>query len=91
MARRPPLAPWQHAALLAFEAPQAMWLRCVRLATGGPRARREAERMVREKVLTGADIALAMTVGDAASLQRVRRKVTANVRRLSGELWRPAL
>jgi hypothetical protein len=36
--------------MLAFEAQQAIWLRGMKIAAGGPAAEREAKLMVKEKV-----------------------------------------
>ena len=71
--------------MLAFEAQQAMWLRGARLAIGGPAADREAERMVAEKVVAAQQAAAKMMTGTTpiGVVRGYRRKVRANVRRLS--------
>lgn len=71
--------------MLAFEAQQAMWLRGAKLASGGPEADREAERMVVEKVVAAQQAAAKMITGTTpiGVVRGYRRKVRANVRRLS--------
>lgn len=77
--------------MLAFEAQQAMWLRALKLSTGGAASDREAELMVTEKVVAAQQAAIQMMLGAApASIIRgYRRKVRANVRRLSRKTIRP--
>lgn len=71
--------------MLAFEAQQAMWLRGAKLAIGGAAADREAERMVAEKVAAANQSAAKMMTGTTpiGVVRGYRRKVRANVRRLS--------
>lgn len=77
--------------MLAFEAQQAMWLRALKLSAGGAASDREAELMVTEKVVAAQQAATQMMLGAApASIIRgYRRKVRANVRRLSRKTIRP--
>lgn len=71
--------------MLAFEAQQAMWLRGMKLALGGAAADREANLMVREKLSAGQNAVFRAATGTApiAIVKGYRRKVRANVRRLS--------
>lgn len=77
--------------MLAFEAQQAFWLRTLKLSAGGAASDREAELMVTEKVVAAQQAATQMMLGAApASIIRgYRRKVRANVRRLSRKTIRP--
>ena len=77
---------------LALESQQVVALRLAKLAMGGPKAKREASRMVREKSKALADSqrliasAAAKSQGDRAA-QRVlglyQKRVSANKKRLS--------
>jgi hypothetical protein len=78
---------------LAAEAAQVVALRGLALSRGGPAAAQEANRMVAEKVAAAFDLQAAALSGrlgrepatvTARALQRVRRKVRANRRRLQG-------
>ena len=71
--------------MLALEAQQAIWLRGMKLAAGGPAAEREASLMVKEKVSAGQNAILKAATGSApvGIVRGYRRKVRANVRRLS--------
>lgn len=71
--------------MLAFEAQQAIWLRGMKLAAGGSAAEREASLMVREKLSAGQDAMMKAATGTApiGVVRGYRRKVRANVRRLS--------
>lgn len=77
--------------MLAFEAQQAIWLRALKLSTGGAASDREAERMVTEKVAAAQQAATRMMLGAApvTIIRGYRRKVRANVRRLSRKTVRP--
>jgi polyhydroxyalkanoate synthesis regulator protein len=71
--------------MLTFEAQQAIWLRSMKIAAGGPAAKRETNLMVKEK-FTAAQTAVlkaATGTGPVAIARGYRRKVRANVRRLS--------
>ncbi len=76
--------------MLAFEAQQAIWLRGLKLAAGGAAADREASLMVREKLSAGQTAMFKAATGNApvAIVQGYRRKVRANVRRLSNSARR---
>jgi hypothetical protein len=71
---------------LTFEAQQVIWLRTVRLSLGGAAAEAEASRMISEKI--EAATAATIAVAGGASAEKVvggyRRKVRANIKRLSG-------
>ncbi|MEZ5669888.1 MAG: hypothetical protein R3F55_21115 [Alphaproteobacteria bacterium] len=77
---------------LAVEAQQVVLLRSARLARGDQRARREAQRMVTEKIANGLSVAVDAAYGATrgrspvaiaqAALRRSRRRVRANRRRL---------
>lgn len=71
--------------MLAFETQQAIWLRSLKIAAGGPAANREAKRMVQEKVSAAQAAAVQVATGAGALgiARGYRRKVRANVRRLS--------
>ena len=76
---------WWNVGMLAAEAQQVMWLRCMRLAAGGATASAEAQRMVSEKVAAAVPVAAGILMGDSAVkvVKRYRKKVRANRRRLS--------
>ncbi|MGB9369416.1 MAG: hypothetical protein WCE79_25750 [Xanthobacteraceae bacterium] len=76
---------WWDVGMLAVESQQVMWLRCMRLAAGGPTASAEAARMVSEKLAVAAPAAAGVLMGDSAVkvVKRYRKKVRANRRRLS--------
>ena len=44
---------WLNLLSLGAEASQVVWLRSIKVAAGGPAAKREARRMVTEKVIAG--------------------------------------
>jgi hypothetical protein len=77
--------PWWDVAMLAAEAQQVIWLRCLKLAAGGPQARAEAQRMVAEKPAAAMQAAVGLMMGDtsAKTVKRYRNKVRANRRRLA--------
>ena len=76
---------WRDLGMLAAESQQVIWLRCLKLAAGGPEASAEALRMVAEKVTVAAQAGFGALTGDtsAGTVQRYRAKVRANRRRLS--------
>ena len=78
---------WWNIGMLAAEAQEVMWLRCMRLAAGGPTASAEAQRMVTEKFAAAASAAAGILMGNSADkvVKHYRRKVRANKRRLSNE------
>lgn len=71
--------------MLAVESQQAMWLRGAKLVLGGSAAKREAERMVGEKVAAARQASAKLATGSTplGIVPGYRRKVKANVRRLS--------
>jgi hypothetical protein len=71
--------------MLGAEAQYVMWLRMMALGGGGPKARKEARRMVSEKMIAAAEAnMLLMRGGTSRSVVKgYRRKVRANRRRLS--------
>lgn len=90
------LAQWNRLACegakLWLEASQVMWLRGLRLMAGGKLAEREAERMVREKLIAAMMLWPFVARGGAEQspeqvsarvLQHYRGPVRANRRRLS--------
>lgn len=76
---------WWDIGMLAAEAQQVMWLRCMRLAAGGAAASAEGRRMVSEKVAVAVPAAAGILMGDSAVkvVKRYRKKVRANRRRLT--------
>jgi hypothetical protein len=76
---------WFNLAMLTAESQQVVWLRTMKLAAGGVVAEREASRMVTEKVLAAQMEAERLMLGATPDsvVKRYRRKVRANVRRLS--------
>jgi hypothetical protein len=79
------LSPWFKLTMLAIESQQVIWLRMMKLAAGGPRARTEANRMVTEKILAGTRATGRMMMGASADniVSGYRRKVRGNRRRLA--------
>lgn len=80
--------------LLSIEASQVIWLRSLRLMTGGKLAEREAERMVREKLVANLMLWPTLAMGglgqDSGALARralehYARPVRANRKRLSSK------
>jgi len=71
--------------MLGMEAQQAIWLRSMKLMAGGRGTRGEAELMVTEKIEAAQSAALKLASGKApiGVVRGYRRKVRANVRRLS--------
>ena len=71
--------------MLAAESQQVIWLRTMRLAAGGVKAKSEARRMVSEKVLAAGLESGRLILGASSEsvVKRYRTKVKANVRRLS--------
>jgi hypothetical protein len=76
---------WFNLAMLAAESQQVVWLRTVKLAAGGAAAQRETKRMVAEKVAAAKAESMRLMMGATPDsvVKRYRRKVNANVRRLS--------
>ena len=74
---------WFDAARLTLEAHQVVVLRTMKIAAGGSGARKEARLMVTEKVAAALhEGGRLMLGGRVGSVKRVRKKVSANARRL---------
>jgi hypothetical protein len=78
--------------LLGAEMSAVIWMRTLRLMTGGAAAQREAERMVSEKLFAGMTLLPAIMAGGVAqsaeeatarAIAHYRAPVRANRRRLS--------
>lgn len=71
--------------MLAGEAQRVIWLRSVKLAAGGTKARREARLMVIEKMVAAGREGgrLIMGASPGSVVKSYRKKVKANLRRLS--------
>jgi hypothetical protein len=76
---------WFNLLSLGAEASQVVWLRSIKVAAGGPAAKREARRMVTEKVIASQKegVRLAMGASPDSVVAGYRRRVKANIRRLS--------
>jgi len=74
---------WWNIGMIAVESQQAMWLRSMRFAVGGPSASAEAQRMVAEKLAIAAPAAAGILKRDTPRkvVKRHRGKVRANKRR----------
>jgi hypothetical protein len=79
------LAPWCNLMMLGIESQQVIWLRLMKLAAGGTAAHSEARLMLLEKVSAAQQAGERILRGDSANsvVRGYRRKVRANVRRLS--------
>ena len=75
---------WLNLNMLAFESQQVIFLRLMKLAAGGLDAQREAELMLREKVLAASQSSVRMAGGASLDsvVQTYRKTVRANARRL---------
>jgi hypothetical protein len=71
--------------MLGVEAQMVIGERIAMLMVGGPKARREAERMVSEKIRAAGNAAVTLALGGTPRkvVRGYRRKVRANHRRLS--------
>ncbi|MGA0594153.1 hypothetical protein [Enterovirga sp. CN4-39] len=71
---------------LAAESAAVIQLRLLKLALGGPKAKREARRMVSEKVLAAGSATRTLMTGGSPGqvVSGYRKRVRANRRRLSG-------
>ena len=76
---------WYNMSMLAAELQRAIWFRLLQLSAGGPKARTEAKRMVSEKVAAAGQATRKLVRGASPNtvVKGYRRKVRANVRRLS--------
>ena len=81
-----PWRAWLDAARLGVEAQCVIALRMMRLAEGGALAAREAQRMVSEKMIAGAQaqIAAAMTLATGGTAHAARRAASKPYRRAVG-------
>jgi hypothetical protein len=72
--------------MLALEANGVVALRTMKLMRGGKRARREAERMVSEKIAAAMEATASLMAGASGDdiVDRYRRHVAANAKRLGG-------
>src|ERR1700742_3175104 len=90
-----PLGLWRHwmdASMLALEAQNVIALRMMRMASGGPLAASEAQRMVIEKLgaVASAQVAAGLTLASGGTVEAAyvgalapfRKRVRANRRRL---------
>jgi hypothetical protein len=70
--------------MLAIESNGVIGLRLMKLMRGGRGARREAERMVAEKIHAALEAGASMMTGARGNqiVRRYRRRVTANAKRL---------
>lgn len=89
MARRRKIDPVAiETAMLALEAQQVIALRLMKLAVGGPAAKKEANRMVAEKIAAGTKaagmIAASPKTGPGRAVRMLRKRVRANRKRLLG-------
>lgn len=73
-------------AAASLEAQQVIALRLMKLAKGGPAARKEAHKMVAEKMLASVEAATALAGGAAPHkiVRRYRTIMRANSKRLTG-------
>ena len=71
--------------MLAVESQQVIWLRSIKLAAGGPQAQQEARLMMSEKIAAAIREGGRLMMGSSADsvVKRYRKRVKANVRRLS--------
>src|SRR5690242_17630298 len=72
--------------MLAMEASGVIAMRMMKLMGGGPLARREAERMISEKMTAASEAAASLMTGASANqiVRRYRHHVAKNAKRLSG-------
>lgn len=71
--------------MLAAESQQVIWLRLLELSAGGPRTSAEIRRMGSEKFVAAGQTLIGALSGHSfdRTVQRYRKKVQANRRRLS--------
>ena len=76
---------WYNLTMLAAESQHVMWLRCMKLARGGPDAQKEANLMVSEKIAAANHAGMRLMTGGSVDsvMKSYRRRVQANARRLS--------
>ena len=73
--------------MLALESNRVIGLRLAKLMRGGKGARREAERMVSEKIRAAAKAGASLMAGASSDeiVRQYRKRVKANAKRLSRE------
>ncbi len=78
-------ASWYNLAMLAAESQQAMFLRVIKIGTGGSAAWVETQRMISEKMIAGVQATQSLMAGASPDsvIAAYRKKARANVRRLS--------
>jgi hypothetical protein len=83
--RKPGAISFFNMAMLSLESQQVIWLRMIKLATGGPKARTEANQMISEKMEAAAVASRRLMMGASSDsiISGYRKKVRANARRLS--------
>jgi hypothetical protein len=76
---------WINLMMLAADSQQVIWLRTMRLAAGGAKARSEANRTITEKIMTAGIEGGRLVMGASGDsiVRRYRKKVRANSRRLA--------
>ena len=76
---------WYKLGLLALESQQVILLRTMRLAGGGSKARREANRLITEKLVASTHATTRLMLGDPPDkiIDGYRKTVRRNARRLS--------
>ncbi len=74
---------WFNLAMLAADSQHVILLRLAKLSAGGPKARKEATRMVTEKIAAAAQASGRLMRGASADeiVSTYRKKVRANARR----------
>jgi len=79
------LPSWYNVTMLAIESQHVIWLRSLKLASGGPGAGAEAELMVSEKVSAATKAAMNLMSGHTPDsiVKSYRKTVRANARRLA--------
>lgn len=87
MTRRRQMGPgiWFDMVGMAFEASQVIPMRLMKIAAGGAAGRREARRMVHEKIVAAGHAGATIASGGSPEkvVRQIRRKVRANRRRLA--------
>jgi hypothetical protein len=76
---------WHNWTMLAIESQQVIALRMMRMAGGGPKAQREANRLVAEKLTAATHATTRLMMGDTPDkvVRAYRTRVRRNARRLS--------
>ena len=76
---------WYDLAMLSAKSQQVIWLRTVKLAAGGTKARQEARLMMTEKMAAASQEGGRLIMGASAGsvVKGYRKRVKANLRRCS--------